>query len=95
MWYGYYSDYRISVWICNDGKTKRKKTKKIIFDVDNNWNNIYDKCMINTKSYCGDCSGDYSVDSNNKNGGKKVGKKWYCDNYSRNNNGKNGNDQSV
>ncbi len=51
--------------------------------------------MINIKSYCGECSGDYCVDSNNKNGGEKVGGKSYCNDHNRNNNGKHGNDQSV
>ncbi len=33
-----YNDYRISVWICNDGKIKRKnREKQLYLDVDNNW----------------------------------------------------------
>ncbi len=39
--------------------------------------------MMNIKSYCAECRGDYSVDNNNENetenGGEKVGRKLYYD----------------
>ncbi len=32
--------------------------------------------MMNIKSYCVECRGDYSVDNNNENGWEKVGRNY-------------------